>query len=191
MRILGVDPGLTRCGLGVVDAGTGRRLSLVSVSVASADIDLPAAERIGRIADAVDSIFDSEQPDVVAIERVFAQHNVRTVMATAQVSGVIMFQARQRGVPIATYTPSEVKAAVTGNGRADKKQVAFMVAKILRLAEPPRPADASDALAIAITHALRGAGAQLGSGAPAAGAASTPAQRRWHEAERAARKGGA
>jgi len=194
MRILGVDPGLTRCGLGLVDAGSGRAVSFVSVEVATASTTLPAAERIGKIADAVDAIFDGDRPDMVAIERVFAQHNVRTVMATAQISGVVMFLARQRGVPIATYTPSEVKAAVTGNGRADKKQVAFMVAKILRLPEPPSPADASDALAIAITHAWRGIGAHGADGGALAtpgstgGGAATAAQRRWHEAERLARE---
>lgn len=184
MRILGVDPGLTRCGLGVIDAVAGRTVSLVSVSVASADANLEPPDRLGRIADAVDAVLDSHSPEVVAIERVFAQHNVRTVMATAQVSGVVMVLANRRGIPIAMYTPSEVKAAVTGHGRADKKQVAFMVAKILRLDEPPRPADAADALAIAIAHAWRG----IDAGSADSPAATTSAQQRWREAERAARK---
>jgi crossover junction endodeoxyribonuclease RuvC len=184
MRVLGIDPGLTRCGLGIIDAGSGRSVTLVDVSVARTDLDLPIAERLGQIHDAVDALFDAFRPDAVALERVFAQHNVRTVMGTAQVSGVVMVQARTRGVPVSLYTPSEVKAAVTGQGRAAKAQVAFMVAKVLGLAEPPQPADAADALAIAIAHAWRS-----GSSVPG-GAAATPAQRRWAEAERASRRRG-
>lgn len=184
MRVLGIDPGLTRCGLGVVDAGSGRSVSLVEVSVARSSVDLPIAERLGQIYDAVDSIFDALRPDAVALERVFAQHNVRTVMGTAQVSGVVMVQARLRGLPVALYTPSEVKAAVTGQGRANKAQLGFMVAKVLGLDEPPQPADAADALAIAIAHAWRS-----GSSVPG-GASATPAQRRWAEAERASRRRG-
>lgn len=181
MRILGIDPGLTRCGLGVIDAGAGRAVSLVHVSVARTEPTREVVDRLGALSDAVDAIFDEFRPDAVALERVFAQHNVRTVMGTAQISGVVMVQARNRGVPVSLYTPSEVKAAVSGNGRATKQQVGFMVAKVLKLAAPPTPADAADALAIAIAHAWRG---------PVLGAAATPAtdaQRRWAEADRAAR----
>jgi len=184
MRILGVDPGLTRCGLGVIDAGAGRSLALVDVSVAGASATLPGPDRLGIVADAVDAAFDAFRPDALAIEQVFAQHNVRTVMGTAQISGVIMVMARHRGVPVVTYTPSEVKAAVTGSGRADKKQVAFMVAKALGLDAPPTPADAADSLAIAITHARRHAQAVPAS----TGGGGTAAQRRWLEAEKAARR---
>ena len=116
-------------------------------------------QRLLGIAEAVDVWLDRHAPDVVAVERVFSQHNVRTVMGVAQVSGVVITAAARRGVPVALHTPSEVKAAVTGSGRADKAQVASMVMRLLRLAEPPRPADASDALAIAICHVWRG-GAQ-------------------------------
>jgi crossover junction endodeoxyribonuclease RuvC len=185
MRILGVDPGLTRCGLGVIDTGPGRTLQLVDVSVATAAATLPGPERLGRIADVVDSIFDALRPDAVAIEAVFAQHNVRTVMGIAQISGVIMVQARSRNVDVVTYTPSEVKATVTGNGRADKKQVAFMVAKSLGLHDPPSPADAADALAIAITHARKAGAPAMG---PGPGERGTAAQQRWAEAEKQARK---
>ena len=182
MRVLGIDPGLTRCGLGVVDAAGGRSVSLVDVSVARSDVDLPIEHRLGQIFDAVDAVFDAFRPDAVALERVFAQHNVRTVMGTAQISGVVMVQARTRGVPVSLYTPSEVKAAVTGQGRATKDQVGFMVAKVLGLSEPPKPADAADALAIAIAHAWRS-----GTRVPG-GSSATPAQERWAQAERAARK---
>jgi crossover junction endodeoxyribonuclease RuvC len=183
MRILGVDPGLTRCGLGVIDTGPGRSLALVEVSVAGAPATMPGQERLGVIADAVDAVFDALRPDAVALEAVFAQHNVRTVMGIAQISGVVMVQARSRGVPVVTYTPSEVKASLTGNGRADKKQVAFMVAKSLGLDAAPAPADAADALAIAITHARK----SLTQAQNTVGAPGTTAQRRWIEADRKAR----
>lgn len=185
MRVLGVDPGLTRCGLGVIDAGTSRSVSLVDVSVARAATDLAPEERLGAIADAVTQAFSVHAPDVVAIERVFAQHNVRTVMGTAQVSGVVMYLARQQGIPVAMYTPSEVKAAVTGSGRADKKQVGFMVARILGVPEVPGPADAADSLAIAIAHAWRGATVVN------AGRQPTAAQRQWAAAAAAAQTGSA
>lgn len=182
MRVLGIDPGLTRCGLGVIDAGPSRKVTLVDVSVARTPADMAVEQRLGAIADAVDALMESFQPDVVALERVFAQHNVRTVMGTAQVSGVVMFLARQRGLNVSMYTPSEVKAAVSGSGRADKAQVGFMVTKVLGLAEAPSPADAADALAIAITHAWRGGGL----GAPQGRAKATSAQRQWAAARAAA-----
>ena len=120
MRVLGIDPGLTRCGLGVVDGAGGRTVRFV------------------------------------AVERVFSQHNVRTVMGTAQASGVVALLAARAGLPVAFHTPSEVKAAVTGEGRAGKEQVTTMVTRLLGLAAPPRPADAADALALAICHCWRG-----------------------------------
>jgi crossover junction endodeoxyribonuclease RuvC len=92
----------------------------------------------------------------VAVERVFSQHNVRTVMGTAQAGAVALLVAARAGLPVQTYTPSEVKAAVTGSGQADKAQVTAMVTRLLGLAEPPRPADAADALALAICHVWRG-----------------------------------
>ena len=156
MRVLGIDPGLTRCGLGVVDGSPGRPLAMVEVGVCRSAPDLDVAQRL-RVVDAeVERWLDRHAPDVVAVERVFAQHNVRTVMGTAQVSGVVMVAAARRGIPVVLHTPSEVKAAVTGNGRADKAQVGAMVTRLLRLTEAPRPADAADALALAICHVWRG-----------------------------------
>lgn len=184
MRILGVDPGLTRLGLGVVDAAGARKVTLVHVEVALSPASDATELRLGRLADTIEHILDTHRPHVVALERVFAQHNVRTVMGTAQVSGVVMLLAQRRGLPVVMYTPSEVKAAVTGDGRAAKPQVGYMVARILGLDQVPKPADAADALAIAIAHAWRGGAAPVGSGA------STPAQRLWAEAERASRKRG-
>lgn len=184
MRVLGVDPGLTRCGLGVIDAPAPRRLQLVDVSVATSSPELDVPQRLVAIADAIESAIDAFAPDAVAVERVFAQQNVRTVMGTGQVSGLVMVAAQRRGLPVVTYTPSEVKAAITGNGRAEKSQVGYMVATLLRLDSPPKPADASDALAIAITHALRGGARALSAVQP------TAAQSAWAAAERAARRRG-
>ncbi|HEX8003990.1 MAG TPA: crossover junction endodeoxyribonuclease RuvC [Mycobacteriales bacterium] len=156
MRVLGVDPGLTRCGLGVVDSGPGGRLALVAVGVATTPATDDVAQRLNALADAVDAWIATHAPDVVAVERVFSQHNVRTVMGTAQAGAVAILGAARAGVPVVLHTPSEVKAAVTGNGRADKAQVATMVTRLLRLAAPPKPADAADALALAICQQWRG-----------------------------------
>ena len=159
MRVLGIDPGLTRCGIGVVDGSVGRPLSLVAVGVVRTPADQPVAQRLHAIEAGLEQWLDEHRPDAVAVERVFSQHNVRTVMGTAQASGVALVAAARRGLPVALHTPSEVKAAVSGSGRADKAQVGAMVTRLLRLSETPRPADAADALALAICHIWRG-GAQ-------------------------------
>jgi crossover junction endodeoxyribonuclease RuvC len=156
MRVLGIDPGLTRCGLGVVEGSVGRPLRMVAVDVVRTAADLPLGERLALVHAGIDGWIEEHAPDVVALERVFSQHNVKTVMGTAQVSGVALLAAARRGVPLAMHTPSEVKAAVTGSGRADKAQVTTMVTRLLRLAERPSPADAADALALAICQIWRG-----------------------------------
>ncbi|MFG1912275.1 crossover junction endodeoxyribonuclease RuvC [Kribbella sp. NPDC048928] len=156
MRVLGVDPGLTRCGLGVVEGTPGKPPVLVAVGVIRTPPDLDVAKRLVRIEEELDEWIARHQPDTVAVERVFAQHNVRTVMGTAQASGIAMVVAARRGLPVALHTPSEVKAAVTGFGRADKEQVTTMVTRILKLSERPTPADAADALALAICQVWRG-----------------------------------
>jgi len=156
MRVLGVDPGLTRCGLGIVEGTPGKPPTLVAVGVIRTPADLDVAKRLVRIEAELDEWITEHRPDSVAVERVFAQHNVRTVMGTAQASGVAMVVAARRGLPVALHTPSEVKAAVTGSGRADKEQVTTMVTRILKLAERPTPADAADALALAICQIWRG-----------------------------------
>lgn len=159
MRVLGVDPGLTRCGFGAIEGSFGRAPVLLNVGTAQTDTQLSLGERLMVIAASVDDWLDQYEPDVLAVEQVFAQHNVRTVMGTAQASAVAVLGATRRGVPVALHTPSEVKAAVTGNGRADKTQVAAMVSRVLGLDQRPRPADAADALALAICQLWRG-GAQ-------------------------------
>ena len=159
MRVLGVDPGLTRCGVGVVDGAPGRSPSLVAVGVVRTPAESPVGARLLLLERELDAWLDRTEPDAVAVERVFSQHNVRTVMGTAQAAAVAMLVATRRGLPVALHTPSEVKAAISGNGRADKAQVAAMVTRVLRLEVAPRPADASDALALAICHVWRGAAA--------------------------------
>ena len=156
MRVLGVDPGLTRCGLGVVDSGSGGRLVLVAFDVARTPAAHDVGARLCALAEVVDDWIARYAPDVVAVERVFSQHNVRTVMGTAQAGAVAILGAARAGVPVVLHTPSEVKAAVTGNGRADKAQVATMVTRLLRLSAAPTPADAADALALAICQQWRG-----------------------------------
>ncbi|MFG1858062.1 crossover junction endodeoxyribonuclease RuvC [Actinomadura geliboluensis] len=159
MRVMGVDPGLTRCGVGVVDGAPGKRLRLVHVSVVRTAPDEDHALRLVGIEAGIEALMEEFRPDAVAVERVFSQHNVRTVMGTAQAAGIAMLAAARRGLPVALHTPSEAKAAVTGNGRADKAQVTRMVTRLLALETAPSPADAADALALAICHVWRG-GAQ-------------------------------
>jgi crossover junction endodeoxyribonuclease RuvC len=155
VRVLGVDPGLTRCGLGVVDGGPGRTVRCVDVGVARTPADDDLAHRLLALSEVVEDWLDRHRPEVVAIERVFSQHNVRTAMGTAQAGGVVALLAAKRGLPVAFHTPSEVKAAVTGSGTADKAQVTAMVTRLLGLAVAPKPADAADALALGICHLWR------------------------------------
>ena len=170
MRVLGVDPGLTRCGLGVVEGSPGR-VALVAVDVVRTPASDDLGARLVALERAVEQWLDDHRPDAVAVERVFAQANVRTVMGTAQAGAVAVVCAARRGLPVALHTPSEVKAAVTGSGRADKAQVGVMVARLLRLAAVPQPADAADALALAVCHLWRApAAGRLAAARAAAGA---------------------
>ncbi|BDB43228.1 MULTISPECIES: crossover junction endodeoxyribonuclease RuvC [Mycobacterium] len=155
MRVMGVDPGLTRCGLSLVESGRGRQITALDVDVVRTPSDVPLHRRLLAISDAVDQWLDTHHPDVLAIERVFSQLNVSTAMGTAQAGGVIALAAAKRDIDVHFHTPSEVKAAVTGNGAADKAQVTAMVTRILALQAKPTPADAADALALAICHCWR------------------------------------
>jgi crossover junction endodeoxyribonuclease RuvC len=184
LRVLGVDPGLTRCGVGIVDVSPGRKARLVAVTVIRTPPDMPLEQRLLAVGNGIAELLDEHRPDAVALERVFAQHNVRTVMGTAQASGVAMLAAAARGLAVGLHTPSEVKAAITGYGAADKQQVGAMVARVLGLDEVPKPADASDALALAICHAWKGPQ----TAAPAAAGGLTPAQQAWRNAEKSAVK---
>src|SRR6516162_2131588 len=157
MRVLGVDPGLTRSGIDVIDDTVGKPPVLTAADVIRTPAGQDIAARLLALEVEIDRWLVEYEPDAVAVERVFSQHNVRTVMGTAQAGAVAIVCAARRGLPVALHTPSEVKAAVTGSGRADKAQVTAMVMRLLRMDDPPRPADTADALALAICHLWRGA----------------------------------
>jgi crossover junction endodeoxyribonuclease RuvC len=156
VRVMGVDPGLTRCGLGIVDGDLGKPLRMIAVGVVRTPVSDDPAKRLLALQIEIDQWIARYEPDAVAVERVFAKANIKGIMGTAQASAVPMLAAARLGLPLALHTPTEVKAAVTGNGRADKAQVTSMVTRILRLDTPPKPADAADALALAICQLWRG-----------------------------------
>jgi len=193
LRVLGVDPGLTRCGYGVIDADRAPRL--VRVGVVRTPADLEHGQRLVRILSGLREVIDDTRPDALALERVFANNQLNTVMGVAQVSGLVIHEAASRGIPLELFTPSEVKNAITGYGGADKPQVGEMVRRILRLETVPKPADAADALALAIAASWRAgrvapsAPAAAHRGLPAAATGElTPAQRAWVAAEKSSRK---
>jgi crossover junction endodeoxyribonuclease RuvC len=152
MKVLGIDPGLTRCGVGVLTGEPGKPLTFIEVGVIRTPPDMPLAERLHSINQELAEWIDRHMPDEISVERVFSQANRRSAMETAQVAGLALSLAAARNIPVALHTPSEVKAAVTGSGRAEKAQVAEMVRRLLKLKEPPSPPDAADALALAICH---------------------------------------
>jgi crossover junction endodeoxyribonuclease RuvC len=176
-KILGIDPGLTRCGIGIIELSKSRKVSLVDVLVLLSAKDSELDARIGSIGNEIEALIKKHRPDVIAIERVFSQQNLSSVMGTAQISGVAIFLAAKHSIPIAMHTPTEVKAAVTGSGRAGKAQVGLMVASLLGLKEVPKPADAADALAIAICQGFRGVNSST---------SYTKAQQKWQEASKSA-----
>ena len=190
MRVLGVDPGLTRMGVGVVEGRIGAPLSIVGAGVIRTPADEPIHLRLLSVDEQINQWLDEYAPDAVAVERMFAQEGVRTIMGTAQAAGIAMVAAARRGLPVAMHTPSEVKAAITGNGRAQKDQVAAMVVRILKLAEAPKPVDATDALALAICHVWRGGAADRIAEALQRQGVSLPSGNVPMHRERGRRKGG-
>lgn len=189
-RVLGIDPGLTRLGLGVVELLPGRKVEFNHVEVLTTAPQMPLESRLLKLGQAIERILDAEvKPAAIAIERVFAQENLPSVMGVAQISGIVLYLAAARQIPVKFYTPSEIKSRVTGYGAADKSQVTAMVTKILGLQQPPKPADAADALAIAIAHSweiTRLGQARGGIALPSTGL--TAAQRVWQQAEAAAKR---
>ena len=179
MRVLGVDPGLTRCGIGVIDTAKSRQVTLVHVETIHTAADAELADRILLIGEGLRRVIDAYKPDAIALERVFAQQNLPSVMGVAQVSGVLLYLAAQAGIPVQLHTPSEVKSAVSGSGRANKAQMGQAVSRILGLSEIPKPADSADALAVAIASSWR-----LGN-VVTSDRSQTPAQLAWAKAQRA------
>ncbi|MGW5972807.1 crossover junction endodeoxyribonuclease RuvC [Streptomyces sp. NPDC055186] len=155
MRVLGVDPGPARCGLGVVDGTPGRPLTVTAAGVLRAPADADLGHRLLLVERGIERWLDDYRPGAVAVQRVFSRSDVRTVMGAAQASAVAMLCATRRGLPVTWHTPGEVKAAVTGSGGAGKARPGTMVARLLRLDAPPEPADAVDALALAVCHICR------------------------------------
>jgi crossover junction endodeoxyribonuclease RuvC len=170
-RILGVDPGLTRCGFGVITSN----LDAVEFGVITSAANQDPRDRVGKIATELEAIIARTKPSFIAIERVFAQQNLRSVMGVAQISGALMAIAHRNLLPVHFYTPTEVKAAVSGSGRADKAQVGEMVRRALDLDAIPKPADTADALAVAICAVRKGV-------------AGTNAQQQWVAASNNARR---
>jgi crossover junction endodeoxyribonuclease RuvC len=155
MRVLGIDPGLTRCGVGVIEGEPGRTPRLVQAGVIRTPADASLGVRLTSLERELVQWLAEYRPDAVAVERVFSRRDVTTIIGTAQASGVAILTATRAGIPVTERTPTEVKAAITGSGRADKAQVGFMVMRVLKLDEPPRPADAADAVALALCQLWR------------------------------------
>jgi crossover junction endodeoxyribonuclease RuvC len=162
--VLGIDPGLSRCGYGAV-ARNGQTMTAVACGVLRTHPDDDLPDRLAQLQDDLAALVAELAPRAVAVERVLFQANVRTAMTTGQASGLALAVAARAGVPVTHYSPNEVKLAVAGYGAADKAQVQDMVARLLRLDAPPRPADAADALALAVCHSWSG---------PVRAAAATP-----------------
>ena len=155
MRVLGVDPGLTRCGIGVIEGMPGRTPSLLLADVVRTAADLETGQRLAALERSLVQAIAEYRPDAIAVERVFARRDVSTIVGTMQASGVVLLAGTRAGLQVAEHTPTEVKAAITGNGRADKAQVGQMVMRIMHLDAAPKPADAADAVALAICHLWR------------------------------------
>ena len=151
-RVLGIDPGLTRCGFAVLDSRRSERPVTVTMGVITTPKDAELPQRLAELRAEIVSLLDQFEPDVVSVERVFFQVNVRTAMSVGQASGIVLCEAASRGCLVAQYTPNQVKDAVAGDGSADKGQVQRMVQRRLGLERLPTPADAADAAALALCH---------------------------------------
>ncbi|HLS47906.1 MAG TPA: crossover junction endodeoxyribonuclease RuvC [Gemmatimonadales bacterium] len=161
MRVLGIDPGTAVLGYGVVDSAAGRPGRLVECGVVETRARDPLPARLRIIHDGVTALIQRHRPDAVAVEAAFYARNARTTMVLSHARGVILLAAEEAGVPIAEYSPASVKKAIVGRGAALKPQVAYMVQQLLRLRTPPAPSDASDGIAIALTHLLASGGRKL------------------------------
>lgn len=150
--VLGIDPGLSRCGYACLEPAPNRKIHTVAIGVLTTPPSDPLPQRLAALQADLAALIAELHPDVVAVERVFFQVNVRTAMSVGQASGLALAEAAAAGCEVVQYTPNEVKEAVTGWGAADKAQVQKMVQARLGLAEPPRPADAADAAALALCH---------------------------------------
>ncbi|MDH3538937.1 MAG: crossover junction endodeoxyribonuclease RuvC [Acidimicrobiia bacterium] len=157
MFVLGIDPGLAVCGFAVVEKANGREQA-ITAGVVRTDSDQPVAARLAELHQDLSAVIREHEPDVMAIEQVFTNRNLQTAISVGRASGVALLAAAQAGVPVHEYTPSAVKAAVAGYGKATKDQIRYIVTSRLKLKSRPEPADAADALAIALCHLQGGVG---------------------------------
>jgi crossover junction endodeoxyribonuclease RuvC len=151
MIVIGIDPGLARVGYGVLEAKSDGAAPLQYGCIETAK-ELSSPVRLLQIYREMDAIFETYSPSEIAIEKLFFTKNVTSAMGVSEVRGIILLLAEQKGIPITEYTPNQVKQAVTGSGRADKRQVQEMIRRLLRLREIPQPDDAADGLSIALCH---------------------------------------
>jgi crossover junction endodeoxyribonuclease RuvC len=150
MFVLGIDPGLSVTGYGIIESG--RSPKVIAVGVVRTDPALPVVKRLSELFDDLNEVIAEYRPTEVAIEQIFVNRNLQTATSVGRASGVALLAAGRADLPVSEYTPSAVKLAVTGNGTAGKEQVQHVVARRLGLASPPTPADAADALAVALCH---------------------------------------
>lgn len=165
MFVLGIDPGLSRCGYAVVEARGRNRSRAVALGVIRTSPSTEIPQRLAELQHELRSLMEEYRPVVVSVERLFFQNNVRTAVGVAQASGIALAEAAARGAAVVQYSPSAVKSVVAGDGRADKAQVQAMVQMLLGLPEPPKPADAADAAALALCHLAHDPSLRLSPGA--------------------------
>lgn len=156
MIVLGIDPGTATTGYGVVARASDGAVSLLECGVIRTDSGAELPQRLKEIYQGITEVVARHSPDIVAVEGIFYGKNVKTTVVLGHARGAILLAATLRDLPVAEYAPAEVKSAIVGTGRATKEQVQFMVQRLLRLKEPPRPADAADAVAVALTHCYAG-----------------------------------
>lgn len=152
MIVIGIDPGLATVGYGILEQRDRKVIPLAYSCIRTSPAMGGAPERLGEIFDAISRLLDEYAPECMAMEKLFFSRNVTSALGVAEVRGVIMLAARDRGIPVTEYTPNQVKQAVTGSGRADKMQVQKMIARLLSLPCIPKPDDAADGLSIALCH---------------------------------------
>ncbi len=154
MKILGIDPGIGICGFGLIETTSRANAKALDYGVVTTKVRAPLPSRLKELYESLQEVFDQTKPDVVSVEKLFFSKNITTGIAVAEARGLVLLVAEQKGLPIFEYTPNEIKKTLTGYGSAKKGQIQEMVRVHLGLKEKPKPDDAADALAAAITHSL-------------------------------------
>lgn len=154
MKILGIDPGIGICGFGLIETSSRTEAKALDFGVITTKVRAPLPSRLKELYESLQEVFDTTKPDAVSVEKLFFSKNITTGIAVAEARGLVLLVAEQKGLPVFEYTPNEIKKTLTGYGSAKKGQIQEMVRVHLKLKDKPRPDDAADALAAAITHAL-------------------------------------